>query len=253
MRPGADPLFDMAGRIVVVAGAGGGLGTAICRMLGERGANLVLFDNDESRLQAFVDSVDFPLRCLVADITTETDNERVLECASQEFGGVDAVVNATGLLPISPSEFLPESEFRRCLDVNVTGAWLLSRAAARRMGARGGAIVHLASVSSKVSNADYAAYAGSKAALAQIVRVLAREWASRGIRVNAVGPALTDTPLTHDYLSSPEFRKNAVAAIPLGRLGTPEDLLATVLLLCSPGGAFITGQTIYVDGGRTLV
>ena len=112
--------------------------------------------------------------------------------------------------------------------------------------------MHIASVSSQVANRNYAAYASSKAALAQLVRVLAREWAEHGIRVNALGPAMTETPLTKQHLANPEFEGQAVASIPMGRLGTPEDLFGAILLLIGPGGRFITGQILYVDGGRTL-
>jgi NAD(P)-dependent dehydrogenase (short-subunit alcohol dehydrogenase family) len=142
--------------------------------------------------------------------------------------------------------------FRHTLDVNVTGALVLSRSAARAMGDRGGRIIHFASVSSLVANVNYAAYAASKAALSQLVRVLAREWADSGITVNAIGPAMTETGMTENFLSDPAFRAQALASIPLGRFGTPEDLIGPVILLLSQAGAFITGQTIYVDGGRTL-
>jgi NAD(P)-dependent dehydrogenase (short-subunit alcohol dehydrogenase family) len=104
-----------------------------------------------------------------------------------------------------------------------------------------------------VANINYAAYATSKAALSQLVRVLAREWAATGITVNAIGPAMTETGMTGGYLSGASFRNQALASIPLGRFGAPEDLIGPLVLLLSSAGAFITGQTIYVDGGRTLV
>jgi NAD(P)-dependent dehydrogenase (short-subunit alcohol dehydrogenase family) len=107
-------------------------------------------------------------------------------------------------------------------------------------------------VSSLVANLDYAAYATSKAALSQLVRVLAREWAPRGITVNAIGPAMTETGMTQVLLSDRQFRAQALASIPMGRFGTPHDLIGMVVLLLARAGAFITGQTIYVDGGRTL-
>jgi NAD(P)-dependent dehydrogenase (short-subunit alcohol dehydrogenase family) len=120
------------------------------------------------------------------------------------------------------------------------------------MADQGGRIVHFASVSSLVANVDYAAYATSKAALVQLVRVLAREWAPRAVTVNAIGPAMTETGMTKTLLSDPQFRAQALASIPLGRFGQPEDLIGMVVLLLAAAGAFITGQTIYVDGGRTL-
>ena len=247
-----DPLFAVQGKVVVIAGAGGGLGSEIARALHARKARLSLFDIDDARLQSVAgDCPDAEISN--ADIRDEGALRIVIERAKQDFGRLDAVINAAGLLPIAPSISLEEANFRECIDVNLTGAFLLSKVAAEVLGEAGGRIVHLASVSSQVSNAQYAAYASSKAALSQLVRVLAREWAPLDITVNAIGPALTITPLTHEYLADREFRDQAVAAIPMGRLGEPQDLLGTVVLLLASGGAFITGQTIYVDGGRTLV
>jgi NAD(P)-dependent dehydrogenase (short-subunit alcohol dehydrogenase family) len=172
--------------------------------------------------------------------------------AVERFGRVDGVVNTAGVLRIASALDLPAAHFRETLDVNVAGAFFLSRAAARSMADQGGRIVHFASVSSLVANVDYAAYATSKAALVQLVRVLAREWAPRAVTVNAIGPAMTETGMTKTLLSDPQFRAQALASIPLGRFGQPEDLIGMVVLLLAAAGAFITGQTIYVDGGRTL-
>ena len=199
-----DPLFDVQGRVVVIAGAGGGLGGEIARALHARQTRLVLFDIDDARLQNVAE--DCPgAEILNADICDETALRTVTEHTRQKFGRIDGVINAAGLLPIAASMSLKESIFRECMDVNVTGAFLLSRVAAEVMTETGGRIIHLASVSSHVANAHYAAYASSKAALSQLVRVLAREWAPLNITVNAIGPALTATPLTDDYLADPEF------------------------------------------------
>jgi len=247
-----DSLFTVRDSVVIVAGAGGGLGSEISRALHARKSRLVLFDVDDARLQTIAD--DCPgAKILNADIRDENALRSVISQAQQKFGRIDGVINAAGLLPIAAALNLEKLIFRECMEVNVTGAFLLSRVAAEAMAETGGRIIHLASVSSKVANANYAAYASSKAALSQLVRVLAREWASLNITVNAIGPAMTATPLTDDYLANPRFRDNAVAVIPMGRLGKPEDLLGAVVLLLATGGAFITGQTIYVDGGRTLV
>lgn len=238
----------------MIGGAPGGIGSVITRALAERGAWLSLFDNDGERLEAFSGTLDTPHFSMTADITDAADMEALIAKTADIYGRVDVVINATGLLPISPALEMSPEDFRHCLDTNVSGAFILSRAAAKHMDMEktGGSIIHIASVSSRVTNCNYAAYASSKAALSQLVRVLGREWAEKRIRVNAIGPALIDTPLTHGYLSDDAFLAAAVDAIPMGRLATAEDLLATVLLLCASGGEFITGQTIYVDGGRTL-
>ena len=249
---GFDPLFDVSERVYVIAGAGGGLGRAITRALAKRQARLVLLDTDQTALEGLCQDVPGALPQM-ADMGDEAAVTGIIESARQQFGRLDGAVNAAGLLPIARAEAFSVDAFRQCLDVNVTSAFLFSRCVAQALGDQGGRIMHLASVSSFVANPEYAAYSSSKAALAQMVKVLAREWAPRKILVNAIGPALTETDLTRDYLADMEFRKNAISAIPLGRLGEPDDIVATALLLLSPGGAFITGQTIYVDGGRTLV
>ncbi len=250
--PAPDPLFDVGGKSIIVAGACGGLGREISKMLDRRGARLTIADRAGEDLRALSHELAETTCINAVDITDEGSVGALVQAAVNAFGRVDAVVNAAGVLTIAPAFDLLLDDFRRSLDINVTGAMLLSRAAATHM-REGGSIVHVASVSSLVANRNYAAYASSKAALAQLVRVLAREWAERGIRVNALGPAMTDTPLTQQHLADPAFEAQAVEAIPLGRLGTPEDILGAVLLLIGPGGQFITGQTLYVDGGRTLV
>ena len=116
-----------------------------------------------------------------------------------------------------------------------------------------GKIIHLASVSSYVANPNYAAYSSSKAGLSQLVKVLAREWADKNITVNAIGPAITPTLLTKEIFKDKNWEAKSLSQIPMGRFGTPEDLLGAVLLLASPAGSYITGQTLFVDGGRTLV
>ena len=249
----SDPLFEIDGRSIVVAGAASGLGRAIARALAARGAHLTLADISREGLEILGKELSTEVATCVTDITQESANTALMEVAVQRFGVVDGVVNTAGLLRIGPALELDVEQFEQTLDLNVTGAFLLSRAAARAMGGKGGRIIHFASVSSVVANNNYAAYATSKAALSQLVRVLAREWAPNGISVNAIGPAMTETGMTGGYLSDAAFRTQALSAIPMGRFGTPEDLIGMVVLLLAPAGAFITGQTIFIDGGRTVV
>jgi NAD(P)-dependent dehydrogenase (short-subunit alcohol dehydrogenase family) len=252
LEPIVDPLFNVNGKVYLIAGAGGGLGNVMASALFERGARLVLFDIDEAALGRVGAEIPDALT-RVADINDQDSLSELVQLAQNRFGQIDGAINAAGLLPMAAATTFDEAVFRQCIDVNLTGAFLFSKTVARQMDDAGGRIVHIASVSSFVANAEYAAYASSKAGLAQLVRVLAREWAPKNILVNAIGPALTETPLTRDYLSEPGFRRNAISAIPMGRLGEAGDLIGALLLLLSPGGGFITGQTIYVDGGRTLV
>jgi len=247
-----DPLFDISGKVYLIAGAGGGIGSVLAKALFERGAKLALFDIDGVSLEYVAAEIPDAFS-RVADINDQNTLSEMMQLTLDRFGLIDGAINAAGLLPIAAAATYDEALFRECIDVNLTGAFLFSKTVARVMKDAGGRIVHIASVSSFVSNAEYAAYASSKAGLAQLVRVLGREWAPDNILVNALGPALTETPLTENYLSDPTFRKNVISAIPMGRLGEAADLIGALLLLLSPAGGFITGQTLYVDGGRTLV
>ena len=244
-------LFDVSGKSIVIAGGAGGIGAPLATFLHHQGAQLTLCDiNTDNAFKG--ESGVSHRNTLQADIRNASDCRALMKHAQERFDKIDVVINAVGVLPIVQAASMDAETFRKCLDTNVTAALLLSQAAKEFMH-RGGAIIHIASVSSLVSNTGYAAYAASKAALAQLVKVIAREWAADGIRVNAIGPALVETPLTADYLSDAEFRANAIDSIPMKRLARVEDLYGAVLLLSSTASEFITGQTIYVDGGRTLV
>jgi NAD(P)-dependent dehydrogenase (short-subunit alcohol dehydrogenase family) len=252
-----DSLFDLKGKSIVVAGAAGGLGSVLARALAERGARLVLGDIDQAALDRLAaswpkDKSAPPAHFVNFDIRDEAATEALMRKATDAFGAVDGALNAAGVYDFAAALDLSEATFRHSLDVNVTGSLLFSRAARKAM-RRDGRIVHLASVSSLVANAKYATYASAKAALVHLVRVLAREWAPDGITVNAIGPAMIETPMSAPYLEDLAFRAAAISVIPMGRLGLPEDLIGVTALLLAPAGAFITGQTIYVDGGRTLV
>lgn len=250
-----DPLFDLSGQVIAIAGAGGGLGKVFAQALADRGAKLCLFDINADAVTRLAEAHP-DAHTAVSGVDDEAAMDRVLADAQTKLGRVTGAIYMAGVLPIAPALDLPEADFRLAMDVNVTGGLLFSRAAHRAMtkgGNKSGRIVHMASVSSTVSNPNYVAYSTSKAAIAQMVRVLAREWAPDGVLVNAIGPAMTETPMNAGYLADPDFHKAALSVIPMGRLGQPEDLIGTLVLLLSPAGGFITGQTVYVDGGRTLV
>lgn len=250
-----DPLFDIAGLRIVVTGAAGGFGSAMCAGLAERGAEVFAADHDADALRDVNESLPMPpAGTAVFDAMDAAACEAMVEAAERAIGPIDALVNCIGLFKVQPALTMEAADFEAVLSANAVAPFHLSRAAGRRMVERGrGRVVHITSVSSTVTNPGYAAYATSKAAVAQMTRILALEWAASGVTVNAVGPALTETGLTRKFLAEPENRAYALSRIPMGRFGEPSDVLGALILLLGPAGGFITGQTLYVDGGRTLV
>lgn len=250
-----DPLFDVGGRGVLAAGAASGIGAVLARALAERGARVLVADIDAEAARAVAEGLPGDGHGSVGlDVRDESSCAAAVDAARAAGRRLDVLLNSVGIFRTAPALELSGEDFAATLATNVTGAFLLSRQAARAMvGHGGGRIVHIASVSSRVVNPDYAAYASSKAALSHLTRVLALEWAPRGVTVNAIGPAVIVTPLVEDYLKRTGKYEYQIARIPVGRFATAEDLIGAMLLLASPAGAFITGQTIYVDGGRTLV
>jgi NAD(P)-dependent dehydrogenase (short-subunit alcohol dehydrogenase family) len=239
---------------MLVAGAAGGLGAPLARALAGRGAELMLADLDGDAAAALARELgaDAHHSCAL-DVTDDSACAGAVAASVARLGGLDVLINASGVYRTAPAIELSRRDWDLTLSANLTGAFLLAQAAGRHMTRMGsGRVITIASVSSTVVNADYAAYAASKAGVAHLTRVLAREWAPFGVTVNAVGPAVTPTPLSQPILDDRATRDAALAKIPMGRFGTPEDLVGVVLLLASDAGAFVTGQTIYVDGGRTV-
>ena len=248
-------IFEMAGRSILVAGGAGGIGSGIAVELARRGANITIGDINLEAVERVRDSLsgDHHTSCHL-DVTDEKSCALAVQKALANGRRLDGMLNAAGILKVGPAIELREADFMASMDVNVTGSFLLARQASKVMVEQGGGqIVTIASVSSQVANPNYAAYSTSKAALSQLTRVLAVEWAKYQITINAIGPAVIPTRLSDPLMSTPEFHDYQMARIPMGRMATIEDLLGTALLLLSKAGAFITGQTIYVDGGRTLV
>jgi NAD(P)-dependent dehydrogenase (short-subunit alcohol dehydrogenase family) len=251
-----DALFAVDGHSVLVAGGAGGLGAPVARELCRRGAQVVVADIDEARAQVFAkqlvhDGAD--ASGIALDVTDPISCQEAIENVVSRYGSIDGLVNASGVYNVAPALQLSDSDWARTIDINLTGAFRLARAAGVAMTRqKSGSIVTVTSVSSVVANPGYAAYAASKAGAAQLTRILALEWASSGVRVNGIGPAVTPTPLTTELFKDPTSLNNALVKIPMKRFGTPDDLLAAIVFLLSAGSAFMTGQVIYVDGGRTV-
>ena len=224
----------------------------ISEFLYKRGARLFLVDQNQTKLSSLAEILTGS-KSICANICDEVQTEKVAAKIENKFGFLDGAINTVGIFAIGPALELDPKIFRNCIDVNLSGALIFSQLAAQAMNEKGGRIIHLASVSSQVANIHYAPYSSSKAALTQLVKVLGREWAPRKILVNAIGPAMVEGEMSKNYLVDPKFHAQALDSIPMGRFCKPTDLFGTILLLLGAGGEFITGQTLFVDGGRTLV
>jgi NAD(P)-dependent dehydrogenase (short-subunit alcohol dehydrogenase family) len=248
--------FDLSGRVALIAGGGGGIGGAIAQAFADFGARIVIADVDlraaEATAQACArPSIPAPF-AVGLDITNyEMVNEVVAEIEG-ETGGIDILVNSVGINILRPFTDYTPAEWRRIIDTNLTGVFYVSQAVARGMLARSyGRVITLGSVSSLLGHPFHAPYAATKGGIAIMTKGMATEWAPKGVTVNAIGPAYTITNLVTDYIADPADRARITATIPMGRLGMPEDLVGAAIYLASEAGKFTTGQTIYVDGGRT--
>ncbi|WP_237160517.1 SDR family NAD(P)-dependent oxidoreductase [Mycolicibacter engbaekii] len=227
----------------VVTGAGNGIGRAISRHLAAAGAEVVLVDVDGDAAQRAAAEVGG--KAVVCDVS----DERSVAALAEAIDAVDILVNNAGIWRSATLDDSTTAEIDDVLGTNVRGTWLVTRALVPKFGADGGAIVNLASVLAHVGAAGRGIYPASKAAVVALTRQMAVEYAPRKIRANAIGPGLVLTEGTAGEFGDPGLQDAIGAAMPLGRLGTPEDIAAAVAFLASPAAGYITGQALYVDGG----
>jgi NAD(P)-dependent dehydrogenase (short-subunit alcohol dehydrogenase family) len=243
------------GRVAIVTGAGQGIGRGIAQCLARAGADVILFDVDEERVTAAAESVGtFGTKAigLAGSVTSPADVDRVVRHATQEFGHLDVFVNNAGIGVLKPMCDQTDDDWDAVLAVNLKGVFLCCRRAAAEMTAqRSGAIVNIASIAAFHYTIPHVPYAASKAGVVALTRDLAYEVAADNVRVNAVAPGPTETPFMIAALTAEQKDANA-RSIPLGRLGTPEDIGEAVAFLASDAASFITGVTLTVSGGTDL-
>ncbi len=245
----------LAGKFAIVTGAASGIGREIALAMSEAGAGVLAVDRDGRGLDETRSLVDGPkVKPLVLDLLEDGAGERAVEGAMEALGGIDVLVNCAGVFPSSPALDLGTAEWDLVLGLNLRAPFLLSQAVARHVVAteKGGNIVNVASAAGTIARPGVAHYCTSKAGLIMLTKALAIEWAEHDIRVNAVAPGLIETPGVEDLLATEEGRQEhqqKIAKIPMARTGRPGEVAETVLFLASDSASFVTGHTLFVDGG----
>src|SRR6266576_4071408 len=246
--------FDFKGEVVVVTGGSRGLGLEIAHAFGQAGAKVVITARREQWLKEaenFLTDQGITVDAFICDVADSASVEQLVQQTLQKNSKIDVLVNNAGLTWGAPAETMPLERWQQVIDANITGTFLMSQAIGRHMLERKkGAIVNVASIAGLGGGQlNTVGYNASKAAVINLTRALAVEWADRGIRVNCIAPGMFPTRMTEAVIERGEAIYNATT--PMGRIGKPEELAPTVLFLASEGASYITGQVIPIDGGRS--
>ncbi len=245
-------MFDLSGKSALVTGASGGIGGAAARALKARGAAVALSDVRPEGLEHLAAELGDGAHALPCDLGDGAAIEALAKDAEAALGGIDILINNAGLTRDNLMLRMKDEEWQQILDINLTAAFRLARACLRpMMKRRWGRVIGLASVVGVTGNAGQVNYGASKAALIGMTKSLAREVASRNITANCVAPGFIATPMT-DGLSD-DVKTRLLADIPGGRLGTAEEIAAAIVFLASEEAAYITGQTLHVNGGMAMI
>jgi gluconate 5-dehydrogenase len=252
--------FRLDGRVAIIPGGGGAIGSAIAVALASAGAQVAVVGRSEEALDAAsarVAEVNGTCLTLPGDVTDEATANRVVEQTVERFGRLDIIVNAVGggagKVLFSAEEY-PRDAWDWIFELNVRSALLPTQAAVKAMvaGGRGGRVLNISSVRAQLGiNAGYSAYVAAKGAISSLTRQWATEWAKHGINVNAISPTFVDTPQVAMLLDDPDFKAGIVNRIPLHRVGGTDDLIGPAIFFCSDASAFVTGQVLGIDGGLT--
>ena len=263
--PRTDAMPGLKGTNVLVTGGSSGIGQAIAVRFAEYGANVAINylrqpeegAETEEQVEACVRSVqrEGVKDVLVqGDVSNEDDVVRMVADAVEGLGGIDILVNNAGIQISRPTEELSSDDFDRVLAVNLRGSFLCAREAIRHFLAedKPGSIVNISSVHQLIPKPGYLGYSASKGGMQNLTRTLALEYAGRGIRVNGIGPGATVTPINRAWIDDPDKRAQVEEHIPMRRAGDSDEMAGVTAFLASDDAAYITGQTIFVDGGLTL-
>ncbi len=239
------------GPVFLITGATGGIGSALCRQLAERGARLFLVARNQERLDALAAEVEGAT--LSADMATFDGPGQAFEAALERYGQVDGAANLIGSILLKPAHLTTEQDWLTTLHLNLTSAFGLVRAAGRHMRDRGGSIVLMSSAAARIGLVNHGALAAAKAGVIGLARASAATYASHGIRINAVAPGLVDTPMAARITGNASAREASTSLHPLKRIGEPAEVARMIAWLLDPDNGWVTGQVFGIDGGLACV
>lgn len=248
----SDSLFRLDGQTALVTGASRGLGAAMASALAGAGASVILADLQLAleTEQSIRETCPVRTLCLTADLSKREETDRLVAQANEEMGRIDILVNNAGIIRRAPAVDYSDEDWDAVIEINLTSAFRLSRAAGASMVARGhGKIVNISSLLAFQGGILVPAYAAAKAGLAQVTKALANEWANRGVNVNAIAPGYMATENTRPLRNDATRSRQILDRIPAGRWGEPEDLAGAVVFLASRASDYVNGHVLVVDGG----
>ncbi len=245
-------MFDLSGKTALVTGATGGIGAAIARVLHRQGASVAISGTRAEVLEALKTELGDRTHVITGNLGKPEEVEKLVPAAEAALGSLDILVNNAGITRDGLAMRMKDDDWAQVLDVNLTAAFRLARAAMRgMMKRRFGRIIGITSVVGVTGNAGQANYAASKAGMIGMTKALAQELASRNVTVNCIAPGFIATPMT-DALNDKQ-KEAIIAKVPAGRLGTSDDVAAAALYLASAEAAYMTGQTLHVNGGMAMI
>ena len=250
--------FSMKGKVAIVTGGSRGIGRAIAEALAGAGAAVILAGRNRERAEEVASAITATGGSAVgvpADVSKASDVDRLMQTTVERFGHLDILVNNAGISPFwKKAELLTESEWDEVMAVNLKGTFLCAQAAGRIMiPQKSGRIVNISSIGGRVALPNLVAYCAAKGGVEQLTRVLAVEWASHNILVNAIAPGYVETDLTDGLRKNPKLQDSLIRQTPLGRFAKVEEVAGAAIYLASDAASFVTGQTLYIDGGWTAI
>jgi len=247
-------LFDLTNKIAIITGGGSGIGRRVAVAFAEYGAKSIIADIDQKAADLVASEINGMEGRAIAhrvDVTQPGEVQEMVNVAVDSFGRIDILFNNAGISIRGPAESFSLEDWNKVIAVNLTGMFICAQTVGKVMIKQGaGKIINTASVSARLGHPGNLAYAAAKHGVVGMTKVMAVEWAKYGVTVNCIGPGVIKTPLTIKALGDPNKYQDLISKVPLGRLGDPEDIIGAVVFLASPASNYMTGQTIYIEGGR---